>query len=68
MVGNSTGISISSVEYHFDAYFLFPLEVLYGVYTRGSKRSHTGGKYVTCSGLTHSHWTLNALQSPPPSI
>ena len=25
-----------------------------GVYARGSKRSHTGGKCVTCSGLTNS--------------
>ena len=24
-----------------------------GVYARGSKRSHTGGKCVTCSGLTN---------------
>ena len=34
--------------------------LLSGVYGRGSKRSHTGGKCVTCSGLTHSrellHW------------
>ena len=35
---------------------------LSGVYARGSKRSHTGGKRVTCSGLTNSSWTLNALQ------
>ena len=28
--------------------------LLSGVYARGSKRSHTGGKYVTCSGLTNS--------------
>ena len=32
-----------------------------GVYARGSKRSHPGGKCVTCSGLTNSRWTLNAL-------
>ena len=25
--------------------------LLSGVYARGSKRSHTGGKCVTCSGL-----------------
>ena len=36
--------------------------LLSGVYARGSKRSHTRGKCVTCSGLIHSHWTLNALQ------
>ena len=41
--------------------------LLSGVYARGSKRSHTGGKCVTCSGLTHSHWTLNALQRALPS-
>ena len=35
---------------------------LSGVYARGSKRSHTGGKCVTCSGLKNSHWTLNTLQ------
>ena len=28
--------------------------ILSGVYARGSKRSHTGGKCVTCSGLTNS--------------
>ena len=28
--------------------------LLSGVYARGSKRSHTGGKCVTCSGLTNS--------------
>ena len=28
--------------------------LLYGVYARGTKRSHTGGKYVTCSGLSNS--------------
>ena len=33
------------------------------LYPRGSKRSHTGGKCVTYSGLTNSRWTLNALQS-----
>ena len=27
--------------------------LLSGVYARGSKRSHTGGKCVTCSGLTN---------------
>ena len=27
---------------------------LSGVYARGSKRSHTGGKCVICSGLTNS--------------
>ena len=35
---------------------------------QGSKRSHTGGKCVTCSGLTNSRWTLNALQRAPSSI
>ena len=28
--------------------------LLSGVYAWGSKRSHTGGKCVTCSGLTNS--------------
>ena len=28
--------------------------LLSGVYARGSKRSHTGGKCVTCSGHTNS--------------
>ena len=42
--------------------------LLSGVYVRGSKRPHTGGKCVTCSGLTNSHWTLNALQRAPSSI
>ena len=28
--------------------------LLSGVYARESKRSHTGGKCVTCSGLTNS--------------
>ena len=28
--------------------------LLSGVYARGSKKSHTGGKCVTCSGLTNS--------------
>ena len=36
--------------------------LLSGVCARGSKISHTGGKCVTCSGLTNSRWTLNALQ------
>ena len=35
---------------------------------RGIKRPHTGGKCVTCSGLTNSRWTLNALQRAPSSI
>ena len=38
--------------------------LLFGVYARGSKISHTGGKYVTCSGLTHSRWT--PLREPRP--
>ena len=42
--------------------------LLSGVYARGSKRSHTGGKYVTCSGFTNSRWTLNALEMAPSSI
>ena len=32
------------------------------------KRSHTGGKCVTCSGLTTSRWILNAMQRAPSSI
>ena len=42
--------------------------LLFGVYSRGSKISHTGGKCVTCSGLTNSRWTINALQRAPSSI
>ena len=37
--------------------------LLSGVYARGSKISHTGGKCVTCSKLTNSRWTLNAKGS-----
>ena len=44
------------------------LKVLSGVYARGSTRPHTGGKCVTCSGLTNSRWTLNALQRALSSI
>ena len=44
--------------------------LLSGVYARGSKIPHTGGggggKCVTCSGLTNSRWTLNALQRTYP--
>ena len=36
--------------------------LLSGVYARGSKRSHTRGKCVTCSGLINFLWTLNTLQ------
>ena len=32
--------------------------LLSGVYARGSKRSHTGGKSGTCSGLTNSREEL----------
>ena len=32
----------------------------------GEVKDPTGGKCVTCSGLTNSHWTLNALQRAPP--
>ena len=32
--------------------------LLSGVYARGSKRSHTGGKCVTCSGLANSRGQL----------
>ena len=28
--------------------------LLFGVYARGSKKSHTGGKCVACNGLTNS--------------
>ena len=42
--------------------------LLSGVYARGSKRPHTGGKCVTCCGLTNSRWTLNALQRALSSI
>ena len=28
----------------------------------GQVKYPTQGKYVTGSGLTHSHWTINALQ------
>ena len=30
------------------------LSLISGVYARGSKRSHTGGKCVSCCGLTNS--------------
>ena len=40
--------------------------LLSGVYDRGSKIVHTGGKWVTCSGLTNYHWTLSALQRARP--
>ena len=42
--------------------------LLSGVYARGSKRSHTGGKCVTWCGLTNTRWTLNTLQRAPSSI
>ena len=42
--------------------------LLSGVYARGSKRSHTGGKCVTCSGLANCRLTLNALQRAPSRI
>ena len=42
--------------------------LLSGVYARGSKRSHTGVKCITCSGLTNACWNLNVLQRPPSSI
>ena len=32
--------------------------LLSGVYAKGSNRSHTGGKCVTCSGLTNSRGQL----------
>ena len=32
--------------------------LLSGVYARGSKRSHTGGKCVTCCGLHNSTWSI----------
>ena len=35
--------------------------LLSGVYARGSKRSHTRGKCVTCSGLTNFRWTLKGI-------
>ena len=35
-----------------------------GVYVKGSKRSHTGGKCVTCSGLTNSREKDNFCVSP----
>ena len=40
----------------------------YLVSMSGEVKDPTGGKYVTCSGLTHSRWTLNALQRAPSSI
>ena len=39
------------------------LPLLYGVYTRGSKKIPHGGKCATCSGLTNSRWTLNAVHA-----
>ena len=38
--------------------------LLSGVYARGSKRSHTGGKFVTCSGVTNSRQKDNSCVSP----
>ena len=38
--------------------------LLSGVYARGSKISHTGGKCVTCSGLTNSREKDNSCVSP----
>ena len=38
--------------------------LLPGVYTRGSKRSHTGGKYVTCRGLKE-WWSLSLTHQFP---
>ena len=38
--------------------------LLSGVYARGSKRSHTRGKYVTYSGLTNSREKDNSCISP----
>ena len=38
--------------------------LLSGVYARGSKRSHAGGKFVSCSGLTNSREKDNSCVSP----
>ena len=38
--------------------------LLSGVYARGSKRSHTGGKCGTCSGFTNSREKDNSCVSP----
>ena len=35
-----------------------------GVYARGSTRSHTGGKFLTCSGLINSREKDNSFVSP----
>ena len=32
--------------------------LLSGVYARGSKRSRTGDKYVTCCGINNSTWSI----------
>ena len=42
--------------------------LLSGVYARRSEISHTGGKFVICSGLTNSPWTLSVLQEAPSSM
>ena len=41
------------------------MSLLSGVYARGSKRSHTGGKCVTCSGLTNFCWNLKRPAKGP---
>ena len=46
-------------------FHLVEWELLSGVYARGSKRPHTGGKCVTCSGFTNSHWTLKRPAKGP---
>ena len=36
----------------------FERDINPGVYAMGSKRSHTGGKCVTCRGLHNSTWSI----------
>ena len=44
------------VSFRRDTKSRWPL--LSGVYARGSERSHTGGKGVTCRGLYNSTWSI----------
>ena len=51
----------------FGRYTKSPCSLLFSVYAGESKRSHTGGKCVTCSGLTNPRegravWSLGCLE------
>ena len=59
--GNFVNLTLS-VSFGRDARSLEPVGplVISGVYARGSKRSHTGGKCVTCSGLVE-WWSVSKM-------